>query len=56
MLVECQTCDATIREDEAIVVSQEEGEVLYFCCEECVDEYDQVTLEIDLDVEERATL
>jgi YHS domain-containing protein len=35
--IECDSCGGPIDKDEAIVMSDGDGELFYFCCEECVE-------------------
>ena len=37
MRIHCDVCKAQIEKDDAIVFSDEEGELFYFCSEECVE-------------------
>lgn len=36
MRIHCDACRASIEKDEAIVLQDEEGELIYVCSEECV--------------------
>jgi YHS domain-containing protein len=36
MRIHCDACKAPIDKDTAVVVSDEEGELFYFCSEECL--------------------
>ena len=37
MRIHCDTCRAALEKDQAIVMSDEEGELFYFCSEECLE-------------------
>ena len=37
MRIECDACKAAVDQDHAVLRADEEGEVFYFCTEECAE-------------------
>lgn len=49
MRIHCDACRAAIEKDNAILMSDEEGEIFYFCDEECLETAE--TLDPDRELE-----
>jgi len=56
MRIHCDACSAPIEQEEAVVMSDEEGQLFYFCTAECAEAAERLDPDNPLElVEERRT-
>jgi hypothetical protein len=55
MRIHCDACSAPIAQDEAIVMADEDGELFYFCTEQCLVTAEELDPDRDLERVEATT-